>query len=64
MAEEQHGFDLESAVNEAIEACNGDQQDAIRSLIVMNNYLAKELEHAWQQVSNGYPRPKRRKAAK
>jgi hypothetical protein len=63
MAEETE-FDLEGAVNEAIEACNGDQRDAIRSLIVMNNYLAKELEHAWNQVSEGYPRPKRRKASK
>jgi hypothetical protein len=65
MADEDKEFDLEGAADKAILACNGDQRDAIKSLIVMNHYLAKELEFAWQPASPGYTRQKkRRKAAK
>ena len=52
-------FDLEAAADQAIAACDGDLRAAVRSLIVANNYLTKELEYAWQLVSPGYSRQKR-----
>jgi hypothetical protein len=53
------GFDLEAATAQAIEACDGDLQAAVRSLIVANNYLTQELEYVWHLVSPGYSRQKR-----
>ena len=49
-------FDLEAAADQAIAACEG---ATIKSLIVANNYVTKELEFAWQQISPGYSRGKR-----
>jgi hypothetical protein len=58
-------FDLNSAVNEAIGACNGDLIATIRSLVVANNFLlaqnealSAELESAWKHVSPGFSRRK------
>ena len=59
MQTEEPGFDLEAAADQAIAACEGNQRAAIKSLIVANNYLTKELEFAWQQISPGYSRGKR-----
>jgi hypothetical protein len=55
---EQPAFDLEAAVDAAVAACDGDLRATVRSLIVANNYLTKELEFAWHQVSPGYSRGK------
>ena len=56
---EEPAFDLEAATDHAIAACDGNSRAAVRSLIVANNYLTKELEFAWQQVSPGFSRGKR-----
>ena len=52
-------FDLDAAAEQAIAACDGDLRAAVKSLIVANNYVTKELEFAWQQISPGYSRGKR-----
>lgn len=52
-------FDLEAAADQAIAACDGDARAAVKALIVANNYMTKELEFAWQQISPGYSRGKR-----
>jgi hypothetical protein len=52
-------FDLEAAADQAIAACDGDLPATIKSLIVANNFLTRELEFAWQQISPGYSRGKR-----
>jgi hypothetical protein len=49
---------LETAVDQAIAACDGDPRAAVLSLIIANNYLTQELEYAWHQVSPGYSRQK------
>jgi hypothetical protein len=50
---------LESAVDQAIAACDGDLRATVRSLVIANSYLNQEFEYAWQQVSPGYSRQKR-----
>jgi hypothetical protein len=52
-------FDIETAAHQAIAACGGDLRATIKSLIVANNFLTRELEFAWQQISPGYSRGKR-----
>ena len=52
-------FDLEGAADQAIQACDGDLRATIKALIVANNALTRELEHAWQQISPGYSRGQR-----
>jgi hypothetical protein len=52
-------YDLEAAADQAIAACDGDLRATVKSLIVANNYVTRELEHAWQQMSPGYSRSKR-----
>lgn len=54
-------FDLEAAVDQAIEACGGDAREAVKSLIVTSNYLTQELEQAWQLVSPGFSRGQRKR---
>jgi hypothetical protein len=44
---------LETATDQAIEACGGDLRSAIRALILANEYLQHELE---TKVSSGYLR--------
>jgi hypothetical protein len=56
---QEPAFDLEAAADQAIAACDGDPRAAVKSLIVANNYLSKELEYAWHLVSPGYSRQKR-----
>jgi hypothetical protein len=55
----QPEFDLEAAADQAIQACGDDPRAAVKSLIIANNYLTKELEQAWQLVSPGFSRGKR-----
>ncbi len=47
------------AVDQAIAACDGDLRAAVRSLVIANDYLTRELEYAWQLVSLGFWRQKR-----
>ena len=49
-------FDLEGAADQAIQACDGDLRGTIKALIVANNTLIQELEHAWRESP---PRRKR-----
>jgi hypothetical protein len=47
---------LETAVDQAIAACCGDQRATIRSLIVANNYLENEVAELMKAVSHAYTR--------
>lgn len=47
---------LETAVDEAIGACDGDPRAAVRALIVANDYLEQELCALFAAVSRGYAR--------
>jgi hypothetical protein len=53
-AEEDNG--LETAVDQAIAACDGDMRSAIRALIVANNYLESEVADLMKAVSRAYAR--------
>jgi hypothetical protein len=44
---------LEAAADQAIAACRGDAREAVKALIVANEFLERELE---TQVSHGYMR--------
>lgn len=44
---------LDAAVDQAIAACGGDAREAVKALIVANEFLERELE---TQVSRGYIR--------
>jgi hypothetical protein len=48
--------DLEAAVDEAIAACGGDARDAIRALIVANDFLESEVGELMKAVSHAYVR--------
>jgi hypothetical protein len=55
--ESQEQFpELETAVDQAIAARDGDLRTTVRSLVIANNYLMQELEYAWQLVSPGSSR--------
>jgi hypothetical protein len=55
--ESQEQFpELETAVDQAIAACDGDLRATVRSLVIAMNDLTQELEYAWQLVSPGYSR--------
>ena len=54
---------LESAVEQAIAACEGDLQATIRVLVVANSFLteqntalSQELDFAWRWISPGFTR--------
>jgi hypothetical protein len=48
--------DLETAVDQAIAACDGDLRAAIRALIVANNFLESEVGELMKAVSHAYTR--------
>ncbi|SDR64171.1 hypothetical protein SAMN05519103_09483 [Rhizobiales bacterium GAS113] len=48
--------DLESAVEAAIGACDGDPRAAVRALIVANAFLEEDLARTRAMVSRGYAR--------
>ncbi|HZE55145.1 MAG TPA: hypothetical protein VE111_17985 [Bradyrhizobium sp.] len=52
----QHADELESAVDQAIAACNGDMRSTIRALIVANEYLESEVSELMKAVSRAYVR--------
>jgi stage V sporulation protein SpoVS len=47
---------LEAAVDQAIAACGGDVRDALKALIVANEYLESEVCDLMQAVSHAYAR--------
>jgi hypothetical protein len=54
---EPRGADeLEAAVDQAIAACGGDARDAIRALIVANDFLESEVSELMKAVSHAYAR--------
>jgi DNA-binding SARP family transcriptional activator len=47
---------LEAAADEAIAACGGNVRDALKALIVANEYLESEVCELMQAVSHAYAR--------
>ena len=47
---------LEAAADEAIAACGGNVRDALKALIVANEYLENEVCELMQAVSHAYVR--------
>ena len=47
---------LEAAVDQAIAVCDGDMREAIRALIVANNFLESEISELKKAVSHAYTR--------
>ena len=44
---------LEAAADEAIAACGGDAREAVKALLIANEFLEREME---ERVSHGYIR--------
>jgi len=71
-AEEHERFsDLESAVDAAIAACDGDLRATMRALVIANDFLIEqntalstELDYAWRWISPGYTRSTGRRRTK
>ena len=55
---------LEAAADHAIAACGGDAREAVKALIVTNQFLETDLEKLRAAVSKGYARGKLYEAAK
>src|SRR5271156_3756806 len=49
---------LEAATDQAIAACDGDAREAVKALIVANQFLETDLEKLRAAVSMGYARGK------
>jgi hypothetical protein len=49
---------LEAATDQAIAACGGNARDAVKALIVANEFLEAEVKQLQAAVSNGYARGK------
>jgi hypothetical protein len=47
---------LETAADQAIAACGGEVRDALKALIVANEYLESEVCDLMQAVSHAYAR--------
>jgi hypothetical protein len=48
--------DLDAAADQAIAACGGDAREAVKALIVANDFLEAELDELRAKVSTGYAR--------
>jgi hypothetical protein len=48
--------ELETAIDQAIAACDGDVRATIGALIVANNYLEAEVEELMKAVSHAFAR--------
>jgi hypothetical protein len=48
--------DLETAIDQAIAACDGDLRATIGALIVANNFLESEVSELMKAVSHAYVR--------
>jgi hypothetical protein len=55
---------LEAATDQAIAACGGDAREAVKALIVANQFLETDLEKLRAAVSMGYARGRLFEAAK
>jgi hypothetical protein len=55
---------LEAAADQAIAACGGDAREAVKALIVANQFLETDLEKLRAAVSMGYARGKLVESAK
>jgi hypothetical protein len=49
---------LEVATDQAIAACGGNAREAVKALIVANEFLEAEVKQLQAAVSNGYARGK------
>jgi hypothetical protein len=49
---------LEAATDQAIAACGGDARDAVKALIVANEFWKAQVAELQAAVSNGYARGK------
>lgn len=49
---------LAAATDQAIAACGGNARDAVKALIVANEFLEAEMKTLQAAVSNGYARGK------
>jgi hypothetical protein len=47
---------LELATDQAIAACGGDARDAVKALIVANEFLEEQVENLRADISKGYVR--------
>jgi hypothetical protein len=56
--------ELEAAGDKAIAACGGDAREAVKALIVANQFLETDLEKVRAAVSLGYARERLSEAAK
>ncbi|MDA9406358.1 hypothetical protein [Bradyrhizobium sp. CCBAU 45384] len=48
--------DLELVADQAIEACGGDAREAVKALLVANEFLENEIAELRAAVSKGYSR--------
>ncbi len=48
--------DLDAAADQAIAACGGDAREAVKALIVANDFLETQLDELRRKVSTGYAR--------
>ena len=48
--------DLDLATDQAIAACGGDAREAVKALIVANDFLETQLDELRSKVSTGYAR--------
>jgi hypothetical protein len=49
-------LDLDLAADQAVAACGGDAREAVKALIVANDFLEAQLEELRAKVSTGYAR--------
>jgi hypothetical protein len=49
---------LEAATDQAIAACGGNARDAVKALLVTNEFLQAQIAELRAAVSNGYTRGK------
>jgi hypothetical protein len=50
------GVGLDAAADQAIAACGGDAREAVKALIVANDFLEMQLDELRSKVSAGYAR--------
>jgi hypothetical protein len=48
--------DLETAADQAVAACGGDAREAVKALLVANDFLEAQLDELRTKVSTGYAR--------
>lgn len=48
--------DLEADTDQAIAACGGDAREAVKALLVANEFLTAQVEELRRTVSTGYSR--------